>query len=201
MTTSPRTRARSTGILYLVTHVTSIGAVAAYASGAIALGATLEFVLALACAGTGVLLWTLLSSAGAASAAAFAVLRAVEAAVILAGLLPLVGTVLVPGSSTDAAISVHAAAFLVGQGLVIAVNTVVLGSLLWTSRAVPRALAALALVGGAIVLLSDLAQLWTVIPLNGALAAAAALPIFAFEIWFAIRLIVVGVQPRAALSA
>ena len=194
MLSPSRTRARSAGILYLVTHVTSIGAVAAYATGGVALGASLEFVLALACAGTGVLLWTLLAEAGAARAATFAGLRVVEAAVILAGMLPLVGTLLVPGTRVDAAMSVHAAAFLVGQGLVIAVNSVVLGSLLWTSRAVPRVLAGLALVGGTLVLLSDLGQLWSVIPMNGAVAAVAALPIFAFEIWFAIRLIVIGVS-------
>ena len=31
-------------------------------------------------------------------------------------------------------------------------------------------------------------------------AAAAALPLFAFEIWFAIRLIVVGVRPRVGVA-
>lgn len=196
-----RTRARSAGILYLVTHVTSIGAVAAYAAGAIALGVTLEFVLAAACAATGVILWTLLAESGSARATAFLSLRAVEASVILAGALPLVGALLDSPAAMGAATSVHTAAFLVGQGLVIAVNTVILGSLLWTSHAVPRALAGLAVAGGTVVFLSDLGQLWAVIPLNGPVAAVAALPIFGFEIWFAIRLIVVGVRHRATVAA
>lgn len=195
-----RTRARSAGILYLVTHTTSIGAVAAYAAGANALGVTLEYVLALACAATGVLVWVLLAEVGAARAATFLGLRIVESSVILAGTLPIVGALLDPSASMDAAMPVHAAAFLVGQGLVIAVNSVVLGSLLWTSEAVPRVLAGLALAGGTLVFLSDLAQLWAVIPMSGALAAAAALPLFAFEIWFAIRLIVVGVRPRVGVA-
>lgn len=200
MDPTSRTRARSAGILYLVTHVTSVGAVAAYAAGANALGVTLEFVLALACAATGVLVWVLLAEVGAARAATFLGLRIVEASVILAGTLPIVGALLDPSASTDAAMPVHAAAFLVGQGLVIAVNSVVLGSLLWTSGVVPRVLAGLALAGGTLVFLSDLAQLWAVIPMSGALAAVAALPLFAFEIWFAIRLIVVGVRPRVDVA-
>lgn len=196
-----QTRARSAGILYLVTHVTSIGAVAAYATGAIALGVTLEFVLAVACAATGVIVWTLLAEAGPTRAMAFLSLRVIEASVIIAGVLPLVGALLDSTAATGAATSVHTAAFLVGQGLVIAVNTVILGSLLWTSHAVPRVLAGLALAGGTIVFLSDLGQLWAVIPVNGPVAAVAALPIFAFEIWLAIRLIVVGVRPRATVTA
>ena len=84
MPTTPLTYARTAGALYLVTHVTSIAAVAAYGAGAIALGVALEFTLALGCLGTGILLWVLLHGAGPARAATFATLRAVEAAVILA---------------------------------------------------------------------------------------------------------------------
>ncbi|MBN9612856.1 MAG: DUF4386 family protein, partial [Actinobacteria bacterium] len=89
------------------------------------------------------------------------------------------------------------AAFLLGQGLVISVNTIVLGWALWDSRVVPRILAGLGCAGGAIVLLSNLAQLWAVIPLNGAIAGLGAIPIFAFELWLAFLLIVKGVRRSA----
>lgn len=59
-----RTYARTTGALYLVTHVTSVGAVAAYGAGALTLGVALEFLLALGCLGTGILLWLLLRASG-----------------------------------------------------------------------------------------------------------------------------------------
>ncbi|MFZ2428470.1 MAG: DUF4386 family protein, partial [Propioniciclava sp.] len=98
----------------------------------------------------------------------------------------------------EAAREMHTASFLLGQGLVISVNTVVVAWLLWDSRATPRALALLGALGGVVVLISNLAQLWSVIPLNGTLAGAAAAPVFAFEVWFALHLIVVGLPHRQA---
>ncbi|SFR57341.1 protein of unknown function [Microbacterium azadirachtae] len=193
MTTSPRTLARTAGILYLVTHVTSVLAVPAYAGGWIRAGVTLEFALAIACAGTGVLLWRLLYAHGEARALSFAVLRAVEAAVILAGTLPMLAAAWTRGSdhaSSAVATDLHAAAFLVGQGLVIGVNTVILGTLLWDSGILPRTLAALGVAGGGLVFASDLAQLWGVIPPNGIVAGVAAAPIFAFELWLAVLLLI-----------
>ncbi|MGN8246796.1 DUF4386 domain-containing protein [Cellulomonas soli] len=198
MTHTPRQHARAAGALYLVTHVTSVVAVAAYGSGAVEAGVTLELALAVGCVGTGVLLWLLLREHGPARAATFALLRTVEASVIAAGSLPMLAASWVatgPGAVTDALDELHTAAFLVGQGLVIAVNTIVLGWLLLDSGRVPRALALLGLGGGALVLASDLGQLWGVVPMNGVLAGAAAAPVFAFELWFALYLIVVGLRP------
>lgn len=200
---SPRQHARAAGILYLITHVTSIAAVAAYAAGAVAGGVTLEFALAIGCAATGVLLWTLLRAHGPARAASFALLRAVEASVIIAGALPMLALAWLDragGQATDAAAAVHQASFLLGQGLVISVNTIVLAWLLWDSRAVPRALAALGALGGTLVLASDLAQLWGAIGLNSPPAAVAAVPLFAFELWLAVMLIAVGLRTGAPAS-
>jgi hypothetical protein len=95
----------------------------------------------------------------------------------------------------------HTAAFLLGQGLVISVNTVILGWLLWDARAVPRALAALGIAGGVIVLVSNGLQLAGAIPLNGVAAGVAAVPVFAFEIWFAVWLIAVGVRSEPGIRA
>jgi len=66
-----RRRARLAGILYLVTHLTSVTAVVAYGAGAVRAGVALEFVLALGCLGTGVLVWVLLHDRGPARAASF----------------------------------------------------------------------------------------------------------------------------------
>ena len=86
---TPRQHARAAGLLYFVTHVTSVVAVVAYGVGLIPAGVTLEFGLAIGCAATGVLLWHLLRAFGPARAATFAILRGVEAAVIIAGMLPM----------------------------------------------------------------------------------------------------------------
>lgn len=194
--TPDRRRARAAGVLYLITHVTSVGAVIAYDADAVRLGVCLELVLALGCVGTGVVLWTLLRQAGPTRAAAFALLRTVEAAVIVAGALPMMASAWLASAGTfsEAAIQVHAAAFLLGQGLVISVNTLVLAWLLRDSGAVPGALALLGLGGGLLVLCSNLSQLWDVIPLNGSVAGLAAVPIFGFEIWLAIYLIARGLR-------
>lgn len=191
-----RRYARVAGLLYLVTHVTSVVAVVAYGAGLIPAGVTLEFALAIGCAGTGILLWHLLRAFGPVRAATFALLRGVEAAVILAGTLPMLALMWAgaAGPSAELMSATHTASFLLGQGLVISLNTIVLGWLLWDSRAVLRPLAALGVAGGVLVLVSNLSQLWGVIPLNGPVAAAAALPVFAFELWLAITLIVRGLR-------
>lgn len=185
--------ARLAGILYLVTHVTSVAALVAYGDGtdpvAVRTGVVLEFVLALGCLGTGVLLLSVLHAYGPVRAQTFALLRTVEAAVIVAGALPMV-VVAARGAADPDLVELHAAAFLLGQGLVIGVNTLVLASVLRASRLVPRALPLLGFLGAVLVLLSDLAQLFALVPARGAAAGVAALPIFVFEIWLAITLIV-----------
>ncbi|WP_019134981.1 DUF4386 domain-containing protein [Cellulomonas massiliensis] len=203
MTRRSRAYARTAGILYLVTHVTSVAAVAAYAADALAVGVALELVLAGGCLGTGILLWLLLRPFGPARAATFAGLRALEAAVVAAGTLPMLALLwtTASGPTAEALTALHTAAFLVGQGLVISVNTVVLGWLLLDARVVPRALAALGIVGGALVLASNSAQLFGLIPQGGTVAGLCAVPVFAFEIWFAIRLVAVGLRPRTATPA
>lgn len=194
----PRLHARIAGILYLVTHATSVLAVAAYGAGALTLGVALELALALGCLGTGVLLLVLLRRHGPVRAMTFGALRGVEAAVIIAGALPMLALAWLGAegaSSAEALTQLHSAAFLLGQGLVISVNTLVLGWLLLDARVVPRALAMLGLAGGAIVLASNLAQLFGVIPLNGTVAGICAMPIFAFELWFAVLLVSRGLRP------
>ena len=199
--TSARTYARTTGALYLSTHVTSVLAVVAYDSGALRLGVLLEVLLALGCLGTGVLLLVLLRPYGEARAVTFALLRTLEAAVIAAGTLPMLalawrdtGTGPMAAALTD----LHTAAFLVGQGLVIAVNTVVLGWLLLDARVVPRGLGMLGVGGGVLVLVGNLAQLFDLIPLGGTVAGLCAVPAFAFEIWWALLLLTRGLRAPAA---
>jgi hypothetical protein len=192
---------RVAGLLYLLTHVTSILAVLAYGAGQVPAGVTLELALSIGCVGTGVLVFVLLREVGPARATMFMALRGVEGAVILAGAMAmLAGSWVTDAVAAPALTQLHAASFLIGQGLVIGINTIVLGSLLWSSRAVPRWIATLAVAGGAIVLSSDLAQLFGVIPMNGTIAAICAVPIFTFELSLAITLIVRGVRPQVTRS-
>ncbi|MFL0412091.1 DUF4386 domain-containing protein [Microbacterium paludicola] len=205
MTRSPMLYARTAGALYLVTHVTAVGAAAAYtAPGTVRLGVALEFLLAVGCLGTGLLLWRLLQRHGPVRAAAFGTMRAVEAAVILAASVPMLALAVGASWGTplgDALTQVHAAGFLIGQGLIISINTLVLGWLLLDARVVPRALAVLGLVGGGVVLTGNALQLFGLIPLAGAIAGITAVPIFAFEIWFALHLLIRGLHSAAGPDA
>lgn len=201
--TRPRASARIAGALYLLTHVTSVTAVIAYDGDLIALGVALEFLLALGCVGTGILLWMLLRDRVPIRAMTFLQLRALEAAVILAGTLPMLTLLWSRAEAPldDVLRSAHLAAFLVGQGLVISINTIVLGWMLWSARAVPPPLAVLGVGGGVLVLASNAAQLFGAIPLGGAIAGACAAPVFVFEIWLALHLLIRGVHQRRADTA
>lgn len=214
--TPTRRGALIAGLLYYSTHVTSVVAVIAYGSAlsdpatadrvAVTSGVALEVLLALGVVGTGVALLPLLKGAGAASAYAFSALRTLEGAVILAGVLPMLALVALPQASAatvgGALVALHQASFLVGQGLVISVNTLILAALLVRSGLVPRWIGVLGLAGGAVVLASNAGQLFGLVPAGGVVAALAAAPVFAFELSFATCLVARGIgTPAGALAA
>lgn len=210
--TSPRAIARLAGGLFLLTHVTSVGAVLLYGAGgvdpseplagrsAVLTGALLEAVLAVAVVGTSVALFPLLRTRAPGLAAAYVGLRTLEASVILVGvvaILPVVGepavsapTALDPGVAQGLQL-VHAWTFLVGPGLVCPVNTVVLAWLLLRERVVPRAIPTLGLVGGPLVGVMNVAVLFGVT----STVPIAVVPIFAWEVSLAVYLIVRGLRP------
>lgn len=209
--TPTRRTALVAGLLYFSTHVTSVAAVIAYRSALsddggfsaatadrVLLAVALEIALALGVLGTGVVLLPVLRPHGAALAQGFSALRTLEAAVIATGTLPMITLVWLHASgstgSTWAAtlVGVHEAAFLVGQGLIISVNTLVLATLLLISGLVPGWIATLGLIGGACVLIGNIAQLFGAVERSGALAGVLAVPAFAFEICFAGYLVLRG---------
>jgi len=214
MTRDRRTAALA-GALFLLTHVTSVGAVGLYGGGAFSPGAPLgsrgsvlvgglaEVILAVAVVGTSVALYPLIRRYGQGLAAAYVALRTLEASVILAGVVVLLPVVARPGSALasglDPAVAdglrlVHDWTFLVGPGLVCPVNTVVLAWLLHRHGLVPRYITVLGLVGGPLIGLANLAVLAGMT----ATVPAAALPIFAWEISLAVRLIRRGLPAPSA---
>ncbi len=195
-----RSLSLATGVAYLVSHITSVAALVLLVSGAhlaaIRAGILLELVLAMAVLVSGLGVQLLLRDQAPMLAGTFAGLRTLEAAVIASGTLPLLSW---GGGALDSevALALHAAAFMVGQSLVISVNTIVLGVLLLSTRAVPRWMAHLGSAGGVLVLVSNLAQFWGLLTAR-AVAGVLALPVFAFEISFAFYLILRGAGAPAA---
>jgi hypothetical protein len=213
MSTTRRAAALA-GALYLVTHVTSIGAVLLYGpmltepswlsgEGERQLaGALLDVLLAVAVVGTSVCLYPLLRSHAPRGAITYVGLRGVEAAVILMGAAAVVAAVTVTRDGSpqmgDGLVGLYEAAFLVGPGLVVPFHTVVLALLLRRTGLVAPFIPWLGLVGGPLVGLSNLGVLFGIqgqVALTTFLGAAV---VFAWEIALAVYLIAQGLRTPAA---
>src|SRR5919202_3502026 len=155
------------GLFYLLTFV-SIPTLALYRSvrgpnfvagpgpdGPVMLGVLLEMVVALAGIGTAVALYPIVRRQGEARAVGFVATRVLEAATIYVGIVSLMSIVTLrqTGAGTGAPVAGQGLAaqyqwtFFFAQSFIPAVNGVLLGSLLYQSRLVPRWLPALGFVG------------------------------------------------------
>lgn len=208
------------GALFLVTHVTSVGAVALYGpmlDGSLWLaetgdgtqqlvGAVFDIVLALAVIGTGLAFIPLLRSRAPGAAASYAVLRAAEAGVILIGAVAVTSLVWLRsegaagGEAGTALLELYRSAFLIGPGIVVVANTLVLALALHRHGLVPRWIPVLGLVGAPLVLVSNLAVMFGIQDQVSTTAALAAVPIFAWEISLAVYLLARGVRRSVAAA-
>lgn len=209
--------ARTAGALYLLTFVTSIPALALKAPSLAAIGAgnpapergalvasvVLELVLALACAGTGVTLMLLLRRRSAVRGFGFLASRLVEASLVVLGaavLLALSEPDIAATASAPALVAVHDAAFLLGPGLLPAVNALLLAPAVFRAGLVPRAVAAIGLVGAPLLLGSAAATLAGVLPQVSPVAGLLALPIAVWELALGLWLLVRGAGSRTAVD-
>ena len=174
--------ARIFGILFLLTFVTSIAALALFQSvlddpaGYIAgggkdsqiyLGAFLDFLLILANVGTAVALYPIVRRQNELLAIGYVAARIIECVFIAAGIIFVLGVVTLRQDSPDAAdLAVSLAAlkdwtFLFGPGLVVPFgNGLILGYLMYRSGLVPRRMAWLGLIGGPLLLIGSVGVLF-----------------------------------------
>jgi hypothetical protein len=135
-------------------------------------------------------------------------LRTLEAAVIAVGAVALLAVVTLraePAGSAGAEatllgaalVALHNGTFLVGPGLVLGTNTVLLAYLLYRSGLVPRFIPVLGLIGGPVVFVVAAAQLFGVIEQYSFWATLTAMPAFAFELCLAFYLILKGFRLSA----
>ena len=98
----------------------------------------------------------------------------------------------------DTLVAFYDRAFLVGQSLIPAVNALLLGSLLYQSRLVPRVLPVLGFIGAAALASFHIATLFGLIGEGAsALAGIAVLPIATWELGLGVYLLVRGFRPSA----
>lgn len=221
--------ARATGILFIITFITSIPALLLYdpvlndvdyvlgagADNRIFLGAFLELLLIIANIGTAVVLFPILKRQSESLALGYVTARVVECVFIAVGVLSVLSVVTLRQAfegtgGTDSAALVIAGkslvaikdwTFLLGPGFVVGVgNGLLLGYLMYRSGLVPRQMAVLGLVGGPLVCVSGIAVLFGVIELSSVWQFIATIPEIAWEGSLGIWLAAKGFKASAIAS-
>jgi Domain of unknown function (DUF4386) len=214
---STRKTALVAGVLYLVSFV-SIPTLALYGpvkdpnyivgrgpDTAALFGGVLELIVALAIIGTAVALYPVVKRQNEGVALGFVGVRVLEAATIVAGIVSLLSVVTLrqAGAGADALVTGQALValydrtFNLGQALLPAVNALLLGSLMYQSRLVPRVLPLLGFIGAPLLVASATATLFDLWGQVSVLSGIAALPIALWEFWLGVYLIVKGFRPSA----
>jgi hypothetical protein len=215
---SHRRTALIAGIFYLLTFV-SIPTLALYrpvkganyvlgsgSNTSAIVGGVLEIIVAVAGIGTAVVLFPLLKKQNESAALGLVAARIVESATIFVGVAFLLSIVTLrkAGTGPDALSTSHVLVamydriFLLGQSFIPAICDLLLGTLLYQSRLVPRGLSMIGIVGAPVLVVGYLAVLFGGIHQHSSLAGLSALPVAAFEFSLGVWLVVKGFDPRAA---
>lgn len=218
--TSHRKTSLTAGVLYLITFVSIptgflYGPVTDpnYIVGPgpdtpVLVGGILEMIVALACIGTAVALYPVVKRQNEGVALGFVGVRILEAALIVVGVVSLLSIVTLrqAGAGTDALVAgqallaLHDKAFLLSQALLPAVNALLLGSLMYRSRLVPRWLPVLGLIGAPILIASVTAKYLGIYGELSAWSALAAAPIAVWEFSLGVYLVVKGFKPSPIIA-
>jgi hypothetical protein len=219
-----RRTAMIAGGLYLLTFASSIPArfffldpvlsdpsyiVGSGADTRVLVGGLLDMINALACIATAVVLFRVVKRQSETLALGFVASRLLEAAIISVGVVSLFAVVtlrqdlagtagaddaslLAVGSSL---VAVYEWTFLFGPNVMAAVNALLLGTLMYRSGLVPRAIPIMGLVGGPLLLASVTGIVLGTHDLDGGLHVIAAAPIFFWELSLGGHLVVKGFKP------
>jgi hypothetical protein len=218
---SSRKTALAAGVLYLLTFI-SIPTLALYTpilndpnyiigagpDTAIIIGGILEIFMALACIGTAVVLYPVIKRQNEGMALGFIGSRVLEASTIFADVVCLLAVVTLrrAGVGADALVTGKAlvvlySLFRLGQNLMPAVNDLLLGSLLYQSRLVPRILPLLGIIGAPLLIANTIVVMFGITsgPIY-LLTGIGVLPIALFEFSLGVWLAVKGFNSSAIAS-
>jgi hypothetical protein len=206
------------GVFYLITFI-SIPTLALYgpvknhrdwilSSGAhtgVLAGGFLEVIVALAGIGTAVTLYPVVKRQNEGVALGFVAARVLEAGMIFTGVVSLLSLVTLRQAGATGAnaaalvttaashVAVYNWAFLLGQSLMPGINALLLGSLLYRSRLVPRIIPVVGLIGAPLLICTVIATLFGGLKLGS--PELAALPVAAWELSLGLWLVVKGFKP------
>ncbi|MDX6334344.1 MAG: hypothetical protein QOG05_1684 [Streptosporangiaceae bacterium] len=218
---SMRKTALVAGVFYLITFI-SIPTLALYgpvknhrdwilSSGShtgVLVGCFLEVIVALAGIGTAVTLYPVVKRQHEGAALGFVAARVLEASMIFTGVVSLLSLVTLRqnlGGATGANaaalvatgashVAVYNWTFLLGQSLMPAINALLLGSLMYRSRLVPRVIPVMGLIGAPILVASVITALFRTDHQITVLALGF-LPVAAWEFSLGVWLVVKGFRP------
>jgi hypothetical protein len=229
--TSTRTIAFVTGVLFLITFITSIPAafvfyppvltdptyiISAGADMGVKVGALLEVILVVANIGTAVVLYPLIKRQNSIVAVGYVTARVMESAMIAVGIISLLSVVTLRqdfagAAGADAAalvtvgsglVAFHDWTFLLGPGFLAPLgNGILLGSVMYRSGLVPRGMAMLGLIGGPLLIVAFVGVLFGAFAQVSLPAAIATIPEFLWELSLGIYLVVKGFQPSPITAA
>ena len=221
--TSLRKTALVAGVFYLITFI-SIPTLALYgpvknhrdwilSSGThtgVLVGGFLEVIVALAGIGTAVTLYPVVKRQNEGVALGFVAARVLEAVMIFTGVISLLSLVTLRQELGGAAAGANAAAlvttgashvaiynwtFLLSQSLMPGINALLLGSLLYRSRLVPRIIPVVGLIGAPLLICTVIATLFGGLKLGS--PELAALPVAAWELSLGLWLVIKGFKPSS----
>jgi hypothetical protein len=159
--------------------------------------------LALACFGTAVALYPVVKRQNEGVALGFVGSRVLEAAIIVSGVVSLLSVVTLrqAGAGADALVTGQALVasydwtFLFGPGFMAVINALLLGSLMYQSRLVPRIIPLVGLIGAPLLFASDIAVLFGIWGQMSLPAGIATLPVALWEFSLGVYLVVKGFKP------
>jgi len=210
--TSTRKISLTAGLLYLLTFV-SIPTLFLYnavrganyivGSGpdtSVYVGSVLEIIVALAGIGTAVALYPVVKRQNEGVALGFVAVRTLEAGAIFAGVFVLLAIVTLRQAGAGATalatgqtlVGLHDWTFTLSQSFLPAVNALLLGSLLYQSRLVPRILPVIGFIGAPLLIASTMATLFGANHYGSGMSGLGALPIAVWEFSLGVYLVVKG---------
>ena len=217
--TSLRKTALVAGIFYLITFI-SIPTLALYGplkhhrdwilgSGGhtpVLVGGFLEVIVALAGIGTAVTLYPVVKRQHEGLALGFVTARVLEGVMIFTGVVSLLSLVTLRqdlgGANAAALVTVGAShvavynwTFLLSQSLMPGINAVLLGSLMYRSRLVPRVIPMLGLIGGPLLIIAVFATLFGQHTSLGGIVGLPVIPVAAWEFSLGLWLTFKGFRP------
>ena len=216
-----RKQSLAAGILYLATFA-SIPTLSLYSNAhkegfvlgsgpdsSVYLGAVLEVIVALTCIGTAIALYPVVKKQAETLAIGFVATRTLEAASIIAGVASILSLVALRQSGAGAdgevagqvLVGMYDKLFMLSQSLMPSINGLLLGTLLYRSRLVPRIIPTIGLIGAPILFVFTMLAVGGVVDNFGVAAGPAALLIAVWEFSLGIYLTFKGFKPSPITDA